>query len=363
MTALQAAKSGLVFSSRRRFRSHALAMAGTAALSLMAQAAAAQDQVADAGSAGTEQVTVTGTRVVRDGYSQPTPVTVLGSEDIQQNAPSNLANFINQMPSIVGSTTPDSSSTAVSSGGSGINALNLRGIGVSRTLVLLDGHREPASSSSGQVDIDTIPQQLVQRVDIVTGGASADYGSDAVGGVVNFILDKTYSGFKGDLEYGQTTDGLQPSYKAGLTYGADFDSGKGHILVSGEWVNQAPINNYVPKWGNSGFFTIQNPAYTATNGQPYYLSGPGVAPSQVAPGGLIVSGPLQGTYFGVNASVNQLAYGAVSGPWMLGGDPTTTYQDYNGTESRLRRARSARTSIPATAISSRPISRSISRRR
>ena len=108
-------------------------------------------------------------------------------------------------------------------------------LGVNRTLILLDGHRTPASAVTGDVDINTIPQQLVQRVDVVTGGASADYGSDAVGGVVNFILDKEYTGFKASADYGETDAGLQPSYKIDATYGGDFDGGNLHVLLSGEY--------------------------------------------------------------------------------------------------------------------------------
>src|SRR5882757_10355990 len=165
-----------------RVRKYALATAGAAALCLMAQMAIAQEaepQVAQADN-GVESVSVTGTRVVRDGYSAPTPVTVVGAEQIQAAAPANLADFVNSsLPSVIGSETSNNSSGSLSNGLAGINALNLRSLGVSRTLILLDGHRTPASAATGDVDINTIPQQLVKRVDVVTGGASADYGSDA----------------------------------------------------------------------------------------------------------------------------------------------------------------------------------------
>ena len=310
------------------------ALATVSLIVLTAQSAFAQ-QLADAGQTGSsvEEVLVTGSRVVRDGYDAPTPVTVIGADQIEAMAPPNLSEYINQMPSIIGSSTADNSSGSLSNGQAGIAALNLRSLGVNRTLVLLNGHRTPASSSTGYVDINTIPQELVKRIDVVTGGASADYGSDAVGGVVNFILDTDFTGLKGGIEYSQTTDGRQPSYKANLTGGFNFAGGKGHVLLSGEFVSTAPINNYNPDWNNKGFFRIVNPAYAAGNGQPYYLITSGIGASQVAPGGLVVSGPLKGTYFGVNASVNQLAYGATSGPWMVGGDTAVTMNNYVGTNS------------------------------
>ena len=329
---LRAERSNNVFLASR-VRKYALATAGAAALCLMAQAANAQEVAQAEG--GVESVSVTGTRIVRDGYSAPTPVTVMGAEQIQAQAPANLADFVNSsLPSVIGSETSNNSSGSLSNGLAGINALNLRSLGVNRTLILLDGHRTPASAATGDTDINTIPQQLVKRVDVVTGGASADYGSDAVGGVVNFILDKEFTGFKTDMEYGETDAGLQPSYKVNGTYGMDFDGGKGHALISGEWVQTAPTpKDYNPSWNKSGFFRVQNPAYTATNGQPFYLIQSGIGASQVSPGGLIVSGPLQGTYFGKNAVVNQLAYGAITGPWMIGGDTAVTQDNYGGTNS------------------------------
>jgi outer membrane receptor protein involved in Fe transport len=336
------AKSSNIVFRTGRVRKYALATAGAAALCLVAQAAAAQD-VAQAAAAqdvaqaegGVEAVSVTGTRIVRDGYSAPTPVTVVGAEQILAQAPANLADFVNSsLPSVIGSETSNNSSGSLSNGLAGINALNLRSLGVNRTLILLDGHRTPASAATGDTDINTIPQQLVKRVDVVTGGASADYGSDAVGGVVNFILDKEFTGFKAGAEYGETDAGLQPGYKLNATYGMDFDGGKGHALISGEWVQTAPTpKDYNPAWNKSGFFRVQNPTYTATNGQPFYLIQSGIGASQVSPGGLIVSGPLQGTYFGKNAVVNQLSYGAVTGPWMIGGDTAVTQDNYGGTNS------------------------------
>ncbi|MCP5411387.1 MAG: TonB-dependent receptor [Alphaproteobacteria bacterium] len=317
-----------------------------AALALGAQSAAAQEaasatQVA-AADEGTEAVTVTGTRVVRNGYNAPTPVTVIGADQIDARAPANLSEFVDQLPALQASTKADTSAGSLSNGLAGVASLNLRGLGANRTLVLLDGHRTPASASTGEIDINTIPQQLVKRVDVVTGGASADYGSDAVGGVVNFILDTDYTGIKGSMQYGETYNALRPNYKTNLTYGGDFLGGKAHLLLSGEWVQIQGIYDYNPKWNQQGFFRVQNPAYTATNGQPFYLIQKGIGASQVSPGGLVInsvtntgakSTKLGGTYFGVNGSVNNLAYGTVTGPWMIGGDTAITQANYGGTDS------------------------------
>lgn len=320
MSKLRTKSTAFQSSRQQRFRLYTLGTAGLIALTLGIQHAKAQDSV--------EEVMVTGSRIVQDGYSAPTPVTVIGEAAIMAEAPANLADFVNKLPSVVGSTTPNTSQGSLSAGTAGLNALNLRALGTNRTLVLLNGHRSSASASTGQVDINTFPQELVSRVDVVTGGASADYGSDAVGGVVNFILDTKYTGFKGGIEYGETARGEGANYKASMTYGTEFAGGRGHALLSGQVYTDKGILGNGRAFNNSSYFRIQNPAYTATNGQPFYLIGPGLYPSQTTPGGLVVSGALQGTYFGVNASVNKLAYGAVSGPWMVGGDGGVTGANY-----------------------------------
>ena len=155
-----------------------------------------------------DNILVTGTRVVRDGYQAPTPLTVLNTAEIQNTSPTNnIADFVNQIPSLAGSTRPSNSRLNISSGQAGINALNLRNFGETRTLILLNGRRSVASTITGVVDVNTIPQMLVERVEIVTGGASASYGSDAVAGVVNFILDNDFEGLRVEADTGITVAG------------------------------------------------------------------------------------------------------------------------------------------------------------
>ncbi|OYW95747.1 MAG: TonB-dependent receptor, partial [Caulobacterales bacterium 32-67-6] len=195
-----------------------LGLAGGASLVALvvgAAAGSAQAQTAPA-PANVEEVVVTGTRVVRDGYQAPTPLTVISETEILAAAPSNVADFVNDIPSIVGSATPQTSNASISAGTSGVNALNLRGLGATRTLVLLNGQRSVGSTITGAVDVNTFPQGLISGVQIVTGGASAAYGSDAVSGVVNFILDTDYQGFKGSIEGGQTTYGDDDQYPGGI---------------------------------------------------------------------------------------------------------------------------------------------------
>jgi outer membrane receptor protein involved in Fe transport len=288
-----------------------------------------------------DAVIVTGSRIARDGYDAPTPVSVLGSDEIRAAGTPNVADFVNTLPSVIGSSTPSNTSGGLSAGNAGISALNLRSLGTNRTLVLLDGQRSVASAATGSVDINTFPQALIERVEIVTGGASSAYGSDAVGGVVNFILDRNFTGVKSNYEYGVTTYGDDPTHTFTLTAGSPFAGGRGHVLFSSEYFTQNGVHSIDRGWNDSGFFQINNPSYTATNGQPFRLVQSGIGPSQQTPGGLIVSGPLRGKYFGPIdpstgvASVGTLQYGQVSGPWMVGGDWKYTRSNHAGTNSLI----------------------------
>lgn len=290
------------------------------------------------------EITVTGSRIVRDGYDAPTPVSVISTKELKAEAPANISDFVNTLPAVRGSGTSASSNGSLSNGAAGINSVNLRNLGPARTLVLFDGQRSVASTTTGSVDVNTFPQALIQRVEVVTGGASSAYGSDAVSGVVNFILDKTYTGLKLEYEHGVTTYGDGPNHKVSATGGKSFGDGRGHVLLSGEYFTQKGIQSIDRDWNDTGFFLINNPAYSAAVGgncrppagyaagtpitgcAPEYLVSANTGTGQFTPGGLISTGPLRGTYFGsINpatgkATVNQLNFGTTSGQWMLGGD-------------------------------------------
>lgn len=283
-------------------------------------------------------IIVTGTRIVKDGFSAPTPVAVLSSADIKAQAPANLSNFVNQLPAVTTGSTSGNSSGSLSNGIAGINSVNLRGLGASRTLVLLDGQRSVASSVGGIVDINTFPQDLVERVEVVTGGASAAYGSDAVGGVVNFILNKKFKGFRIAADSGITTYGDGANYKIGGSGGFSLLDDRLHVLASAEFFKQEGVATIDRSWNNSGYFQIANPAYTTTNGQPLRLVGSGYGPGTYTAGGLVNSGPLLGTYFLGNGQTGKLNYGtynSVSTPYMIGGDYQNTLAGHVGTNSLI----------------------------
>jgi iron complex outermembrane recepter protein len=207
-----------------------------ASVSLVAMSAGALAQSTGAPAETTEQVVVTGSRVITDVANSPTPVTTVSTQQLLDTTPSNLSDALNKLPVFINSSTQRNAGSAA--GNSGGDFLNLRNFGQQRTLVLLDGMRLPAGNQNGSVDISTLPQELMSRVDVVTAGASSVYGSDAITGVVNFILDKNFSGIKYDLNSGISTysDGFQ--YKANLAAGTDLFGGRGHIEGAIGYQNQ-----------------------------------------------------------------------------------------------------------------------------
>ncbi|GAA0532751.1 outer membrane receptor protein involved in Fe transport [Rhizomicrobium palustre] len=273
-----------------------------------------------ANAAEIETVTITASRVISDAANSPTPLTVLGAEDIELKAAVNIADQIGLLPALAATSNPRNTASNISGGIAGISALNLRGLGQTRTLVLLDGQRLPAATLSGWIDINTIPSGLIKRVDVVTGGASAAWGSDAIAGVVNFVIDKNFTGLKGEVLGGATTYGDDPTFKASLSAGTSFAGGRGHVLLSAEtWYNGGLTG--LPRSWYRGSKQLYNPAYTATNGQPQILVRQNVGYTTIAPGAIVTSGPMRGLYFGANGAPAQLNYGSlVSDPFMVGGD-------------------------------------------
>jgi outer membrane receptor protein involved in Fe transport len=262
-----------------------------------------------------DEVVVTGSRIIRDGYEAPTPLTVVGVEQAQQQAAPNLIDYLTTLPAFAGNYTPQGSTQNVSTGTAGTSSVNLRNLGTNRTLVLIDGQRSVGSTVTGLVDINGIPQQLVERVEVVTGGASAAYGSDAVSGVVNFILDKKFTGFKGEVSGGSTTFGDNPSYKVALTGGNSFADGRGHFVVSGQLSSQDGVLEADRDWNQEGWQIINNPANKTDLTQPARLLLPRIGPSNATPGGIIVGGKMPNG--SANNSLNNIAFGLGGTPYMF----------------------------------------------
>ncbi len=192
-----------------------------------------------------EEVSVTGSRIRQAvGMDTPTPVTAISMTELQTMAPSSITEAMIQLPQFFNSQTAENFGSLANGffASPGGGALNLRSIGTQRTLTLLDGRRMPAASIFGVPDINTFPDQLMARVETVTGGASAAYGTDAVSGVVNYILDTKFDGMKASAQFGQSDRGDGANQKYSLAVGHQLGE-KTHLLFSAGHSKQSPINS------------------------------------------------------------------------------------------------------------------------
>lgn len=274
-----------------------------------------------ASSDSTLDIVVTGTRVIRDGYQAPTPTTVVSSEMLEARAPSTAIDALSLLPAFKRVATSGTANQSVGSSG-GQSFVNLRGLGPNRTLVLLNGQRVAPSTADASVDVALLPQGLFERVDVVTGGGSSAWGSDAVAGVVNFILDTKFQGLKGELQGGVSSRGDNLSGKAELNFGTKFADGRGHILGSFEYYDSEGVGYRSRPWSQYQAGVVANPAYAPGNGQSRLLLSPYAYHGNVTWGGVITDTALRGTQFDSNGNstafpfcrINQGANAACDGP-------------------------------------------------
>lgn len=207
----------------------------------------------NAGPAGGGEIVVTGSRIPQPNLNSVAPVTVVSAADIKLQGTTRVEDILNSLPQVFAS-----QGSTVANGATGTATVDLRGLGEVRTLVLINGRRLlPGDPTSSAADLNNIPASLIKRVDVLTGGASATYGADAVAGVVNFIMDTDYTGFKVDSQYSlyqnnnDTNSGLIPALQARnfgyptgnsanggqidvtATFGVGFDDNRGHIVAYG----------------------------------------------------------------------------------------------------------------------------------
>jgi iron complex outermembrane receptor protein len=336
-----------------------LGCSASAMVTLLVHSAQAQ-QAAE----NVESVVVSGSRISIGGFQAPTPVTVVDTEKLESNAYANITDDVRQLPQV--NSPPASfgvSQGAASPGTAGANLLNLRNLGINRTLVLFDGQRIVNSNLTGGVDITTLPSAVVQRVDVVTGGASAAWGSDAVAGVVNFIIDKNFVGFKGSIQGGETTNAVVRSLSAQAMWGQNFAGDRGHIEVAAQYNNRPDTALLIEQKWYRGSYLVANPNFTAgtaSNSNPQFVIADHVGLANSTMGGLVVSSPagtgtvgvngvtalapanaLRGIRFVGNGQVQQVNFGNVTAgalsnggsltdrdseaPWQTLGNPNKTY--------------------------------------
>jgi outer membrane receptor protein involved in Fe transport len=211
---------------KRAFR--AALLASGALLTMTTAALAAGDDV--------ETVVVTGSLIQRSAGDAPTPTMIVGADLITKTGQTNIANVLQQLPQVqnaggLGDLTPLNSNFLTS--GFGVSNVDLRSLGASRTLVLVNGRRQVTGSpTSSAVDLNTIPTQLISRVEVITGGSSAIYGSDAVAGVVNIILKDDFEGLIANAQAGSSSRGDGGDVYGAVTLGSNFANDKGNVTIS-----------------------------------------------------------------------------------------------------------------------------------
>ncbi len=227
-----------------------------------------------------EEIIVTGSRVSQSGFDSAQPLTTINSDQIQNLGIVNTGDVLRTLPQ----NTPFFTETNVGIGNFNVGAqlANLRGLNPffgTRTLTLVDTRRVVPQTEGGAVDLTLIPSMLVERTEVVTGGASAAYGSDAIAGVVNLILNKNLEGFRAQADYGETGEGDGGDTHASFAYGTAFaDDERGHVIFGVEYQQQDTIGpcSQNRDWCKEAW-GIQNnaPAYTTGNGNPNFIVTPG----------------------------------------------------------------------------------------
>ncbi len=191
-----------------------------------------------------EQLIITGTRIQRKDLISTSPVSTVSDEDIEITGTTNIDELLTRLPQIM----PSTGGNTVTNGYDGGASINLRGLGEQRSLTLVNGRRFIPANVNGTVDINSIPTALIERVEIVTGGASAVYGSDAMSGVVNFIMKDDFEGLELSTQYGETGRGDGESWKFGLTMGGNFDNGKGNATLYAGYSKRGQIEQESRDW-------------------------------------------------------------------------------------------------------------------
>jgi iron complex outermembrane receptor protein len=210
-----------------------------------------------------EEIASSASRIDLKGFEAPTPVSVIGIETLNRDAKVNIGDQIRELPQVRGGAgiNTGSSSRNVAQANAAIDTVAIRNLGANRNLVLIDRQRVVASSvQSNEVDIAMIPSSVVQRVDVVTGGASAAWGSDAVTGVINLVLNKTFQGFKGSVSYANKTEVPHGQYRAEAAWGTSFLGGAGHVMVAANFT-RSPDTVFTGQLNVDNRAFVYNPAY------------------------------------------------------------------------------------------------------
>lgn len=217
-----------------------------------------------------ERIEITGSRLLREGAVAPSPVTAISGDELLKTGRVSLGDALNELPQLAPTNSlANSGGNAI--GTAGLNLLDLRSMGSERTLVLVNGKRHVSTvAGSSSIDVNSIPTAWVERVEIITGGASAVYGADAVTGVVNFILKKNVEGFEAEATYGDADDSGFNTKSVLFSYGTNFDNGRGNIAVSAQYMEQDRLKVTDRDATNISYTSLKNLNRKFDNNDPAY---------------------------------------------------------------------------------------------
>jgi outer membrane receptor protein involved in Fe transport len=249
-----------------------------------AQAPAAAGQPA----AEEEEIVVTGSLIQRPNNVSVSPIVTVDQTSIRQSGRTNLEDVLNQLPGF----TPAGAAGNGGQGTGGRATLNLHGLGSNRNLVLLDGRRLPLSDINGNVDINILPEAIVGNVDVITGGASAIYGSDAMSGVVNFRTLRDYEGVRLDAQIGDSFRGDYLTFNSSLLVGTNFADNRGHIMIAASYTTRPSLNGSK----RSEFYALVTPS--SFIGQSTFVPDATNLPSQAVLNGIFAG-------YGVAGNINR----------------------------------------------------------
>ncbi|MBC2775996.1 TonB-dependent receptor plug domain-containing protein [Parasphingopyxis marina] len=276
---------------------------------------------------GGQPIVVTGSRIARGGFDSPTPLTVIGAERIAELGQTNIGEALSQTPAFRATNNPTTANLFANN--IGARFADLRGLGNQRTLVLVDGRRFAPSTDLGIVDLNLIPAGIISRTEIVTGGASAAYGSDAVAGVINIILENEIDGIRGTVQGGISSRGDDGEILVSLAGGQDIMNGSGHFTVAAEYNRYFGIGDCYTRPAcrlEPGTITNPNPG---VNGLPAILLLPNAKGATIRPGGVInTPEALAGIQFdsaGNPIPFNRGEYWSPTSTFMIGGDGYDPY--------------------------------------
>lgn len=313
----------------------ALLLAGGAGTIAVATPVVAQD---NAGGEEVNAIVVTGSRIQRPDFENNSPTVTVDETLFERSSTSAIEVNLNKLPQFTPAQTPqagaDIQPTATNTPGAA--TVSLRGIGANRNLVLLDGRRGTPGNASGVIDISTIPSAAIQRVEIISGGASSTYGADAVAGVTNFILKKDFVGLELDGQVGITQEGDGFEYQLSGIMGTDFDGGRGNVSLAMSMNSREANLRSSRSWYQDLF---RDPS--TTGGSQFFINAPGVlldgangnyasALETLFPDGRF-SPNVQGTTVYVDSNGNPFVNGSFfDGEDPIYGTPFTRYVNYFG---------------------------------